>query len=136
MNPYLTKLRGLSKENLQVTEPSKPSKPSFDCFEDEQSSRVSGNEPVEFEQGYYRNALATLRSKCPELVESDRWQQAIHDANSFLHGAHKPTRSAGRSVSCLACRMCRTGPDQSTNAYPDTIRPDWCGRCRGGGCRD
>jgi hypothetical protein len=84
MNPYLTKLRGLSKENLQVTEPSKPSKPCFDGFESEQSSRVSGNEPVEFEQGYYRNALAALRSKCPELVESDRWQQAIHDANSFL----------------------------------------------------
>ena len=84
MNPYLTKLRGLSKENLQVTKPSKPSKPCFDGFEGEQSSRVSGNEPVEFEQGYYRNALAALRSKRPELVDSDLWQQAIHDASSFL----------------------------------------------------
>jgi hypothetical protein len=84
MNPYLTKLRGLSEENLQVTEPSKPSKPSFDGFEGEQRSRVSGNEPVEFEQGYYRYALAGLRSKCPELVEPDRWQQAIHDSTTFL----------------------------------------------------
>jgi hypothetical protein len=84
MNPYLTKLRGLSEENLQVIAPSKPSKPCFDGFEGEQSSRVSGNEPVEFEQGYYGNALAALRSKRPELVESDRWQQAIHDASSFL----------------------------------------------------
>jgi hypothetical protein len=75
MNPYLTKLRGLSEENLQVTEPSKPSKPSFDGFEGEQSSH---------EQGCYRHAVAALRSKCPELVEPDRWQQAIHDANSFL----------------------------------------------------
>jgi len=84
MNPYLTKLRDLSEENLQVTEPSKPSNPSFDGFEGEQRSRVSANEPAEFEQGYYRDAMAGLRSKCPELVEPDRWQQAIHDATSFL----------------------------------------------------
>jgi hypothetical protein len=84
MNPYLTKLRGLSEENLQVTEPSKPSKPGFDGFEGEQSSRVSANEPVEFEQGYYRIALAGLRSKCPELVEPHRWQHAVRDATSFL----------------------------------------------------
>jgi hypothetical protein len=79
MNPYLTKLRGLSEENLQVTDPSKPSKSSFDGFEGEQHR----NEAAEFEQGYYRNALAGLRS-CPELVEPDRWQQAIHDATTFL----------------------------------------------------
>jgi hypothetical protein len=28
--------------------------------------------------------LAALKSRCPELVEAARWQQAIHDAESFL----------------------------------------------------
>jgi hypothetical protein len=90
MNPYLTKLRVLSRENLQVTELSKPSEPCFDGFEGDRSSGVSGNERVEFEQGYYRDALAALRSKCPEFVENDRWQQAIRDAEIFLKrwGAH------------------------------------------------
>jgi hypothetical protein len=84
MNPYLAKLRGLSQEKLKLTEPSKPSEPGFDSFEGERSSRVSGNEPVEFERGYYRDALAVLRSKRPEFVENDRWQQAVRDAEIFL----------------------------------------------------
>ncbi len=81
MNPYLTKLRGLSQENPQLTGPSKLSKPGFDGLEGDRSSRVSGNEP---EQRYYRDVLAALRSKCPELIEPECWQQAIHDADSFL----------------------------------------------------
>jgi hypothetical protein len=32
----------------------------------------------------YGTAFAALRSKCPELVESDRWQQAVRDADCFL----------------------------------------------------
>jgi hypothetical protein len=84
MNPYLAKLRCLTREDAQLSEPSKPSKPSFEGFEGDRSSRVSAGQPVEFEQGYHRNVLAALRSKCPELVEPERWQQAIHDANSFL----------------------------------------------------
>jgi hypothetical protein len=28
--------------------------------------------------------LAVLKSRCPELVEPARWQQAIHDAEFFL----------------------------------------------------
>jgi hypothetical protein len=32
----------------------------------------------------YGHLLDKLRSKCPERVESDRWQQAIRDADSFL----------------------------------------------------
>jgi hypothetical protein len=73
MNPYLRKLRGLTQENHHLSEPSKPSKPSFDGFEGEQSNHEC-----------YRHAVAALRSKCPELVEPDRWQRAIRDANSFL----------------------------------------------------
>src|SRR5262249_61596231 len=37
-----------------------------------------------------------------------------------LFGPRKPIRLAGRQASCLACRMCRTGPGQVTNVYPDT----------------
>ena len=32
----------------------------------------------------YYHAFAALRSKCPELVESDRWRQAIEDTTTFL----------------------------------------------------
>jgi hypothetical protein len=35
-------------------------------------------------QGPYGHLLATLQSKCPELVEPDRWQQAVKDADNFL----------------------------------------------------
>lgn len=40
--------------------------------------------------GAYAEVLAKLRSKCPDYVDSDRWQQAIRDADSFLvkWGAH------------------------------------------------
>ena len=79
VNPYLTKLRGLSKENLQVTEPSQPSKPCFDGFEGGQSSRVSGSEPVEFE-----HVLAALRAECPAYVNAADWQQAIEDGHRFV----------------------------------------------------
>jgi hypothetical protein len=34
--------------------------------------------------GTYEQVFATLRSQCPQLIEPDRWQQAIHDAGSFL----------------------------------------------------
>jgi hypothetical protein len=32
----------------------------------------------------YEQACAALRSQCPQLIEPDRWRQAIHDADSFL----------------------------------------------------
>jgi hypothetical protein len=32
----------------------------------------------------YGRVLDKLRAECPALVEPDRWQQAIHDAHSFL----------------------------------------------------
>jgi hypothetical protein len=32
----------------------------------------------------YGNVLAALRSDCPQLIETDRWQQAIQDADCFL----------------------------------------------------
>jgi hypothetical protein len=32
----------------------------------------------------YGTTFAALRSKCPELVETDRWQQAVNDAATFL----------------------------------------------------
>jgi hypothetical protein len=33
---------------------------------------------------HYSEVFSALRSKCPELIENDRWQDAIHDAESFL----------------------------------------------------
>jgi hypothetical protein len=32
----------------------------------------------------YDRVLAALRSKCPELVEAERWQQALRDAETFV----------------------------------------------------
>jgi hypothetical protein len=95
MNPYLTKLRGLSQEKPKLTEPSIPSQPGFDGIEGDWGSRVSGNEPVGFEQGYYRDTLAALRSKCPELIETDRWQQAVRDAETFLQRWSEQAQTLG-----------------------------------------
>jgi hypothetical protein len=33
---------------------------------------------------YYGNVIAALRSSCPDLIDSDRWQQALRDAENFL----------------------------------------------------
>jgi hypothetical protein len=33
---------------------------------------------------HYASVLTALHSKCPDLVETDRWDQAIRDADSFL----------------------------------------------------
>ncbi len=33
---------------------------------------------------WYQNTLEALLQRCPEFVEADRWQQAIHDADSFV----------------------------------------------------
>ena len=83
MNPYLAKLRCLSREIHYLSEPSKPSKPSFEGFESEPSSRIFGNGYTEFGL-HYSDLLAALQSKCPELIEPSRWQQVIRDADSFL----------------------------------------------------
>jgi hypothetical protein len=98
MNPYLTKLRGLSQEKPKLAEPSIPSQPGFDGIEGDWGSRVSGNEPVGFEQGYYRDTLAALRSKCPELIETDRWQQAVRDAETFLPRWGEQAQARGWTV--------------------------------------
>jgi hypothetical protein len=34
--------------------------------------------------GPYGHLFAALQSRCPELVDPDRWQQAVKDADSFL----------------------------------------------------
>ena len=34
--------------------------------------------------GPYGHLLSALRSKCPDLIETDRWRQAVRDADSFL----------------------------------------------------
>ena len=33
---------------------------------------------------WYENTLEALRLRCPEFVETDRWQQAVRDAHCFL----------------------------------------------------
>jgi hypothetical protein len=57
----------------------------------------------------YVGVLATLRSERPELVETDRWQQAVRDADCFLpKWVRKPTHSAGRCASCSVCTRLRS----------------------------
>jgi hypothetical protein len=34
--------------------------------------------------GTYERVFGALRSQCPQLIEPDRWQQAIHNAGIFL----------------------------------------------------
>ena len=101
MNPYLAKLRGLSRPS----EPSKPSKPraggapekitttwmGIEGFEGDRSRRASGDGGGQ----RYGNLLTALQSKCPELVEHDRWQQAIRDADGFLTTWGEQARALG-----------------------------------------
>jgi hypothetical protein len=125
MNPYLTKLRGLSKENLEVTQPSKPSQPGFDGYEGDWGSRVSGNEPVEFKQGYYGDTLSALRSKCPGLIETDRWQQAVRDAETFLQRWSEQAQTLGWTVRDLF--GLHPVPDRPAPSYQRLSRYDSTG---------
>jgi hypothetical protein len=45
--------------------------------------------------GPYRDVFVALCSKCPELVESDRWQQAIRDGDTFLAAWGEQARALG-----------------------------------------
>jgi hypothetical protein len=83
MNRYLAKLRAVSQENHHISAPSKPSKPSFEGFEGNQSSRISAFGGHE-RNARYSHLISALKERCPEFAPSDRWQQAIRDAETFL----------------------------------------------------
>jgi hypothetical protein len=125
MNPYLTKLRGLSQEKLKLTEPAKPSQPCFDGSEGDRISHISGDERVEFDRGYYRDALAALRSKCPEFVENDRWQQTIRDAEIFLQRWSEQAQTLGWSARDLF--GLHSVPDRPAPSYQRLSRYDAIG---------
>jgi hypothetical protein len=82
MNPYLAKLRGLTRENHHLSKPSKPSKPSFEGFEGRPLSQFPGIGRTE--RVPYANLLAALQSQRPELIEPGSWEQAVRDTESFL----------------------------------------------------
>jgi hypothetical protein len=46
----------------------------------------------------YVSILAALRSKCPELVEAARWQQAVGDAEVFIPSWGKQAQTLGWTV--------------------------------------
>ena len=48
--------------------------------------------------GPYGHLLTALRSKCPELIEPDRWQQAVKDADNFLATWGEPTHALGWTI--------------------------------------
>lgn len=83
MNHYLVKLRALTQENRNPSEPTKPTKPGFVSFVSDRSRGFSETQGLEGRRPYAR-LLAALQSKCPELIDPERWQQAIRDAESFL----------------------------------------------------
>ena len=52
----------------------------------------------------YGEVIAKLRSRCPDHIAHDRWQQAIRDADSFLATwGEQCTHLAGRHANCSAC---------------------------------
>jgi hypothetical protein len=47
---------------------------------------------------HYGYVVAALRSKCPELVDAVRWQQAVQDADCFLAKWGKQAHALGWTV--------------------------------------
>jgi hypothetical protein len=46
----------------------------------------------------YDRVLAALRSKCPELVEAERWQRALRDAETFVLNWAEQAQTLGWTV--------------------------------------
>jgi hypothetical protein len=103
MNPYLAKLRARDQESRHPEEPSKPSKPmvpvvthgvttaerGFDGFEGDRGGDFSGNEGAtgavdQTPLDCLCHTFEHLESRSPDLVPSDRWQQAVQDSRCFL----------------------------------------------------
>ena len=61
--------------------------------------------------------LAALRSGCPELIESDRWQQAIQDADSFLEKWGQQAHALGWTARPVP------GPDAPSAVLPAIVAP-------------
>jgi hypothetical protein len=57
---------------------------------------LASNQP-----GTYEQAVAELHVQCPQLVEADRWQRAIHDTDAFLAAWGARARALGWTASNL-----------------------------------
>jgi hypothetical protein len=53
----------------------------------------------------YARAIATLRERCPDYVEEERWRQCIADAEGFIAGWGDQAAALGRRVTCSAMKI-------------------------------
>ena len=99
-NPYLEKLRARDQEKCHPAAPSKPSKPMlevedlgettavtcFEGFEGDRCSRFFWDDCVAGHStfGRFGHVFEILRSRCPDWVPVDRWQQCVEDGKRFL----------------------------------------------------
>lgn len=74
----------VKSEPIQTNNPTVPPSHSLRVGQWD-TSNESGTPPgTVVGQSPFSTTLAALKSRCPELVEPARWQQAIQDAESFL----------------------------------------------------
>jgi hypothetical protein len=71
----------LAENKAKVLEALRPPAGAAADSEQRTLSRTPSGEP-----SVYGDVVAKLRSRCPDHIENDRWQQAIQDADSFLAG--------------------------------------------------
>jgi hypothetical protein len=99
-NPYLEKLRARDQEKCHPAASSKPSKPMlevedsgettavtyFEGFEGDRCNRFFWDDLVAGQStfGRFGHVFEILRSRCPDWVPVDRWQQCVEDGNRFL----------------------------------------------------
>ena len=72
---------------VSVQPESTPLLPGFGDGIDDNARRMS-----------YGQVVATLRARCPDHIEYDRWQQAIHDGDNFLVQWSTHARALGWTV--------------------------------------
>jgi hypothetical protein len=99
-NPYLEKLRARDQEKCHPAASSKPSKPMlevedsgetttvtyFEGFEGDRCNRFFWDDLVAGHStfGRFGHVFEILRSRCPDWVPVDRWQQCVEDGKRFF----------------------------------------------------
>jgi hypothetical protein len=104
MNKYLTKLRSLTFSEVPPIQPDKTDKThpgtGFVSFVGSPGGAISEKGPPSADQAlslmkgaecspntrapFYAKTIIALRERCPDHVESERWRQALTDAEGFL----------------------------------------------------
>jgi len=121
------------REKSEVSEITCP-QPSAGCEKSELSEITHSHDEQQNDFSRLIRFFRELERRCPLHINPADWQQALDDGpNSWRRGANRQTLSVGPRPTCSVCTPRPRSRRPTTDDYPATTRPDWCGCCAAGG---